>query len=77
MTSPLEEAKADSLSELFSRDPMLLTTTDIDHIIEALREMRKEQMQADAQAQSRGKRTKGKAALPKSPSQMSLEELLS
>lgn len=44
----LDEAKPDSLGELFSRDPLGLTDQDLDKIIATLREARLAHAQAPA-----------------------------
>lgn len=53
--SPLSEATSDSLDELFRRDPLGLTDSDLDRIIEAMREKRTLWKQSEALKASKPK----------------------
>ena len=46
-TSPLLEASPDSLQELFDKDPLQLTSQDIDRIVAELRSQRERFVQAE------------------------------
>lgn len=62
------------LQELFNRDPLSLSTQDLDVIIGALREMRVAQLQEEAKASSgSGRRVKNQGREP--PKAISKEEL--
>lgn len=67
MTSPLAEASPTSLQDLFDRDPLSLSSSDIEHIVRALREERERWEKAE-------KKTKAKAQA--APVNISLEDLL-
>ena len=73
LNSPLTEAEPESLDELFSRDPLELSTQDINKIVAHLRSLR-HQWAADEAAGATKARKKGKAA-PAPKETISLEQL--
>lgn len=64
--SPLTEANPASLDELFSRDPLKLSDSDVDQIIEELR--RKRMLWAKAELE-------GKKAKPRKKDELTAEDL--
>lgn len=76
-SNALQEARVDSLSELFSRDPEKLSSQDLDKIILELRLARQRFLQAE-EAGRQAKANKGskvsKTELLKKPIQLSLEQ---
>jgi hypothetical protein len=55
---PLREADPASLNELFERDPLSLTDSDVESIVAQLRVARSKWAEEEAQKQSRGKKSK-------------------
>lgn len=68
-TSPLREAEPESLNTLFDRDPLSLTTQEVDYIVQKMREGRERWAKEEAEKASRGKKSK-----PADPN-MSLDDL--
>ena len=66
--SPLSEAKIESLDELFSRDPLGLTDTDVTKIVTELRRQRANWLVAEASGAKRAKSQSGKVAVEPSKS---------
>lgn len=76
--NPLAEASLDSLSELFSRDPLQLSDADIDRITLTLREKRKLWREAEAAGATKAPREQKAPKAPKATSaeiQSSLQKL--
>ncbi len=79
MTTEIHE---ETLSELFSRDPMNLSNQDLDKIISTMRESRKLWLKDEEKAKAEGKPTRssaGKVKTKLSPDQVkqiSLDDLL-
>ena len=71
----LAEASADSLSDLFSRDPETLSQTDFDRLISVLRAQRERWQATEAEAQAKPKRASAKAAGLVSSTTRSIEDL--
>ena len=65
-----------SLDELFSRNPLNLSDSDVDMIVEALRRQYVAHAEAKRHAVSAGKRTPRSAATKAVPSNISLEDLM-
>lgn len=57
--SPLLEANPDSLAELFARDPLGLSTQDIDKVIEGQRAQRERWRAAEAAGKPRERKKAG------------------
>lgn len=60
-TSPLTEVPQESLSELFQRDPLKLTKTDLERICKELRAQRAQWQIEDAAKQAKPKKAKAAA----------------
>jgi len=63
--SPLEEADPRSLDELYSADPLSLTDSDVDRIVDNLVEKRALWAAAEVEAASKGTKKPSKAYLAK------------
>ena len=74
-SNALAEASPDSLSDLFSRDPETLSTSDFDRLISVLRAQRERWQASEAEAQSKPKRASAKASGLVSSTSKSIEEL--
>jgi hypothetical protein len=56
--NPLREASPESLNELFERDPLSLTDSDVESIVAQLRVARSKWAEEEAQKQRSGKKSK-------------------
>jgi hypothetical protein len=56
--NPLREASPESLNELFERDPLSLTDSDVESIVQQLRVARSKWAEEEAQKQRSGKKSK-------------------
>lgn len=72
----LTEAQPESLSELFSRDPLSYSNQDLDQIIKILREARLLHAQADAQARVATKKIAKPKLTPDQIKSLNLDNLL-
>jgi hypothetical protein len=56
--NPLREASPESLNELFERDPLSLSDSDVESIVQQLRVARSKWAEEEAQKKSAGKKSK-------------------
>lgn len=73
-TSPLAEAKPESLDELFSRDPLSLSDSDVDQIVDSLRAHRRLWAQEEKSSKKAGTRTNS-VGIAKAAKNLKLEDL--
>lgn len=74
-STALAEARADSLSELLSRDPESYQTQDLDRIIEVLREQRRRWQAAEASGAPRRGQSKTSSEPGTRATDLSMDDL--